>query len=414
LRLICDRDYPWPSQVRLGYPRELEAVVMRALAKDRADRWQSAREMQGALEEFVRRERLGVSTIALSQFMQGLFEEKLASQREALLQGKQLADIIALETPAESVANLPQTGATTTNPAMHTLGNLGPARQKWGGLAAAAAGLATALASSGGVWWATHRMGPAQPAAQAAAGLLAITTDPPGASITLDGERRAETTPATIRIAIGTPVRVTLSKDGFEDATRTVSLTDREPSGAMTFALKRGTLTIDVGLNPPVQSTTLLLDSKPYASTTIENVSAGESHKLVVQAPGYAPESLSFVGGANERRHFEITLARAEGSRPADRVAHVAAGAAALPLPLSPAPAPPTTATGKLNVSAKGGWCNVTIDGTPRGPTPIAGIVLPAGAHAVTCTPEGGRALSQSVRIEADATARFAFTLPPQ
>ena len=97
LKLICEREYPLPSQARLGYPRELEVIVMRALAKDRNQRWQSAREMQGALEEFVRKERLAVSTIALSKFMQGLFEDKLASQKEALLQGKQLADIIALE-----------------------------------------------------------------------------------------------------------------------------------------------------------------------------------------------------------------------------------------------------------------------------------------------------------------------------
>ncbi|HEX3345183.1 MAG TPA: serine/threonine-protein kinase, partial [Polyangiaceae bacterium] len=83
LKLICEREYPLPSQARLGYPRELEVVVMRALAKDREQRWQSAREMQAAIEEFVRKERLAVSTIALSKFMQGLFEDKLASQKEA-------------------------------------------------------------------------------------------------------------------------------------------------------------------------------------------------------------------------------------------------------------------------------------------------------------------------------------------
>ncbi|HEY8090282.1 MAG TPA: serine/threonine-protein kinase, partial [Polyangiaceae bacterium] len=106
LKLICEREYPLPSQASMGYPRELEVIVMRALQKDRAQRWQTAREMQAALEEFVRSERLGVSTIALSQFMQGLFADKLASQKEALLQGKQLADIIALEGNADSVSGI--------------------------------------------------------------------------------------------------------------------------------------------------------------------------------------------------------------------------------------------------------------------------------------------------------------------
>ncbi len=96
LKLICDREYPLPSEIREGYPRELEEIVMRALAKDREHRYQSARELQQALEEFVRRERIPVSTIALNHFMQSLFEDTLASQEEALLQGKNAADDIEL------------------------------------------------------------------------------------------------------------------------------------------------------------------------------------------------------------------------------------------------------------------------------------------------------------------------------
>ena len=62
-------------------------------------------------------------------------------------------------------------------------------------------------------------------------------------------------------------------------------------------------------------------------------------------------------------------------------------------------------------MSAHGGWCNVSVDGTPRGPTPVAGIVLSAGSHTVTCTPEGGRTMSTGVRIDPDGTTRYAFTL---
>ena len=77
------------------------------------------------------------------------------------------------------------------------------------------------------------------------------------------------------------------------------------------------------------------------------------------------------------------------------------------------APAAAVTTTGKLNVNARGGWCNVTIDGTPHGPTPIAGVVLPAGSHAVVCTPEGGKALTASVHVEPDSTARYSFPIAP-
>ena len=54
-------------------------------------------------DELVRRERIPVSTIALTQFMQSLFEDKLASQEEALQQGKQAADIIELQEKMDGV-----------------------------------------------------------------------------------------------------------------------------------------------------------------------------------------------------------------------------------------------------------------------------------------------------------------------
>src|SRR6185503_14518407 len=84
LKLICDKDYPLPSQVRPGYPPALERIVMKALAKKREERYQSSREMQGDLEAFVREERIPVSQVSLTKWMQSLFEEKLAQQKEAL------------------------------------------------------------------------------------------------------------------------------------------------------------------------------------------------------------------------------------------------------------------------------------------------------------------------------------------
>jgi serine/threonine-protein kinase len=421
LRLICDRDYPSPSQVRFGYPRELEAIVMRALSKDRMHRWQSAREMQGALEEFVRRERLGVSTIALSQFMQGLFEEKLATQKEALLQGKQLADIIALQSPEplDSVTNLETHGATTSTPAMHSLAAPPPPQpgRAWVGAVIGATGAAAVLSvAAGALWWKHHNAELASLTAMTdgplARGSIAIASDPPGAAIAINGERRAEKTPATIaKLSLGQPYQITLSKDGFEDTSQTVTLTDGEPSSAMSLSLQRGMLTVDVALNPPVPAVTVVLDNKPYPSTTIDKVTAGESHRLVVQAPGYASQSLSFVGSPDEHKHLEVTLPRADSPHAFDRPARGGGPGvvAAMPAPAAAAPA----ATGKLNVSAHGGWCNVVVDGAARGPTPIAGIVLPAGSHTVSCTPEGGKALSASVKVEADSTARYAFSLAP-
>jgi hypothetical protein len=298
LKLIVDEDYPLPSQVCLGYPRELEVIVMRALAKDRAQRWQSAREMQGAIEELVRKERLPVSTIALSKFMQGLFEEKLASQKEALLQGKQLADIIALDSGPESTGGAEShgrsmsmtTGDSTRMPAGKPASR---GRGVWIG------GAAAALLSAGAVVWWTRTPAPAAPSPMPASVAAPIVWLP--------------------------------------------------------------------------------------AAEAIASVAAG------APAAAVAPDDTATA----------TSVSPTTSAAPAARAA---------PRPLAAAPA---TATGKLNVSARGGWCTLSIDGAPRGPTPVAGVVLPAGRHTVTCTPEGGSPMSASVKVEPDATARYSFTLAP-
>jgi serine/threonine protein kinase len=307
LKLICDRDYPTPSQVRDGYPPALEAIVMRALEKKREDRWQSTREMQAALEEFVRNERVPVSNIALSQFMQRLFADKLASQKEALLQGKQLADIITLERGAESASGH---GAGSQSQSFSVAGT-------------------SARAVSEG----SSKRGSAWMAAAAAVALFAVAG-------TLWMWKRGERTqaPAAAASAASSAQPVTSAIE----AASTVAQAAAAPSTAPQD--------LDVSSRAPAATATPVAAQKPSRG----------------QAGAHAP----------------------------------------------PPPAPAPVGTGKLNVSAHGGWCNVGVDGTPRGPTPVAGIVLPAGTHTVTCTPEGGRTLSAGVHVDPDGTTRFAFTLP--
>jgi len=301
LKLICDREFPLPSQARFGYPRELEVIVMRALAKDRTQRWQSAREMQGAIEEFVRKERLAVSTIALSKFMQDLFEDKLASQKEALLQGKQLADVIALERSSDSMGSIDtRTPISSTGGAARTLTEVRPPRGR--GLWIAAVATTTVLTAAGITLWARH-----------------------GAT--------GATPPAPVPVV------------AFEPAAQTSTPPAQEPSSTAGVVLP--------GNAPPAESTLA-------ATPASKGAAAPRSQEKPAQATAPA----------------------------------VAAG------------------SGKLNVAARGGWCNVAIDGASRGPTPVAGVVVSAGTHTVTCTPEGGRPLSASVKVETDATARYSFVIP--
>ena len=244
LRLICERDYPRPSDVRADYPIDLEPIVMKALAKDVADRYQSAREMQADLEAFVRRHQIAVSHIALNQFMQGLFEDKLAMQKEALLQGKQLADIIemqhAMSAPALDDVDASGRHATSTQSmpaAAHTVTDVSAQshRKSRSGLVI---GLLVGIIALGGVGGVVGylivkkkgmeeaaRSAAASPAAPVVKGSLVLESDPPGASIWINGDLRAEVTPATItQLPTGVALDVKLTMDGFEQVREQLTL----------------------------------------------------------------------------------------------------------------------------------------------------------------------------------------------
>jgi serine/threonine-protein kinase len=425
LRLICEREYPRPSDVRSDYPPDLEPIVMKALAKDANERYQSAREMQADLEGFVRRHQIAVSHIALNQFMQSLFEDKLALQKEALLQGKQLADIIemqhAMSSPdlndvdasgrhATSTQSMPAAARTVTDmsAAAHRPSRSGLVI----GIVAGVLGLAVMGGALGYLLVKNKNDGGARAATAsgnllaASKGSLALESDPPGASIWINGDLRAEVTPATIaQLPTGVALDVKLTMDGFEHAREQVTLKADEAKGPahMKLDLKKGAVVVEVKVAPAGLSPVFVLDGKTVAGPRIEAVTSGVSHKLVVSAPGFTEQSVSFTGSAMETKQLDIALEKApekHAATPGRTSAAAATAAAAQPV-----------GAGKLNVGASGGWCNVTVDGAARGATPVAGLELSAGTHRVTCTTADGKAQSASVNVPVDGTARYKFTL---
>ena len=424
LRLICEREYPRPSDVRSDYPMGLEPIVMKALAKDARDRYQSAREMQSDLESFVRHHQIAVSHIALNQFMQSLFEDKLAIQKEALLQGKQLADIIEMQHAMTSGHDANDVDASGRHPsstnsmpaAARTVTDLSAVshRSSKGGLIVGLMAAAFVLASvGGGVGYllvkkkglddtARAATGPESPRVPVIVkGSIALESDPPGASIWINGDLRAEVTPATIvALPTGVPLDVKLTMDGFEQVHTQVSLRPDEPS-KVHVELKKGSVVVELKVTPEAAAPLFALDGKSVTGPRLEGVTSSISHKLVISAPGYVEQTVSFSGNAMETKRLDVALEKAPEPRHGTGKPVVNGGAP---------PAVPA-GVGKLNVGAAGGWCNVTVDGAARGATPVAGVELPAGPHRVTCTTADGKAQAATVTVPADGTARYRFTL---
>jgi serine/threonine-protein kinase len=88
MKRIVAGDCVLPSVVVPGYPRELEAIVLTAMANDPNARFQTAQEMIEALDAFAVRAKLTGSNTAMGRFMVQLF----GSKREPWVEGANATD----------------------------------------------------------------------------------------------------------------------------------------------------------------------------------------------------------------------------------------------------------------------------------------------------------------------------------
>ncbi len=79
---IVNHDAPSPRSVDPQYPSALEAIVMRALQRDPAERFQTALELREALETFVFAEGLHASAPRLAKLMRKLFPPASTVERD--------------------------------------------------------------------------------------------------------------------------------------------------------------------------------------------------------------------------------------------------------------------------------------------------------------------------------------------
>ncbi len=239
LDAICKEPITPPSRLVEGFPPALEAIVMKALAKDAADRFATAAEMRRELLEVARE--LPNPVEALAERMQRWFEERIAEKEDMLRRvgdGDQVMQVPAGE--VEDDVPVPTVPEVTEGPAAR--GEPSPARSRvWPMLVVAV--LAAAALSFGAVrlaMRATPRaeallIAPAESppnavvsttvgsaASSQAEVLLHVESRPPGAHVLADGAERG-ITPVDLRLARGsTPVMLELRRTGFAATTQSV------------------------------------------------------------------------------------------------------------------------------------------------------------------------------------------------
>jgi len=119
-------------------------------------------------------------------------------------------------------------------------------------------------------------------------GLLRIASDPPGASIALDG-RYAGTTPAALALAPGREHRIAISKAGYASAARTARLRAGEESTInVTLNSEQGR----VILNVEPRDAILSIEGRPLGPAHGTHQLAAVATLLEIQREGFQPEQL--------------------------------------------------------------------------------------------------------------------------
>jgi len=189
LNAVAGERPPRPSRLVADYPRELEKVVMKTLARSRDERWASAGELADAIDEVARRRKWPLGTSLISELVAREFSEEVAAWRVAQAGGTSLGDHLAAQrecavVPAsdDEIESGVATAIGTPRPRegrkLHRLRRREPApRRRWW---VAALGTAAGLAAAGvAVAWGVASRPDAAPAAEPGHAAGSATAAPP-------------------------------------------------------------------------------------------------------------------------------------------------------------------------------------------------------------------------------------------
>ena len=106
-----------PSEAVPGIPKALDAIVFKALARKRDDRFSTAGELQLALEEFLQQEKLHGTSAHLAAFMRDVYAEELEEERFAAEPTMIFFDPRLMARPGHPAPKAPATASQARVPA---------------------------------------------------------------------------------------------------------------------------------------------------------------------------------------------------------------------------------------------------------------------------------------------------------
>jgi serine/threonine protein kinase len=418
-----------PSELVAGFNRDLEAVILKAMEKDPARRYQTASHMREELTQFLQRIPSPPGDRELAAYLNGLFPERRS--KSAVFK---LAPLISLPPPMASVSKV---GGISEYQQAHVEDALLPSWSQLQGRAPAAPAPSAAPAVPP-VAPAPRAPIPAPPATTAAAvtrrrltalpialvllllaggavalyltllrparASLSLTSAPAGATILLDGVDTGQRTPARLEgLALDRDHSLSLRHAETAEVRRSFRFErGGEHRHHFVLGLERERLTVTS--TPPACD--LLVDEELRGQTPLTlQLPRGRKYVVQLRKVGFLPKVIQHYAELRE-----ATLQIALDPEPEKKPARPRPG----PTPRTPEKGPALTGgTGVLEIdTALRG--KVLIDGRLVGRTPEFRLVLPAGSYSVTVIPDGTKIKhSATITVSEKQTHRLRLTGAP-
>ncbi|MCC7381279.1 MAG: serine/threonine protein kinase [Deltaproteobacteria bacterium] len=313
LEMITRRRIAPPSEIAENLPPGLEAIIMRALAKDQTERYQTAQELQLALEEFVRGQPSSATTTDVARYMRELFENKIDEKRRLCEQA------MRLELPEEDFGEeaTEQARAVHRGPGTTPRPSPSPGRR----IVIDGIPLGTPVvaapppprADETSPMRAAPFLTPGLPPHQTPFGAPPPGYSAPGAHSNLfPGTTVDEGTLWFPRLVIGLALAVILVAGGYliRELFRPAPSEEQSSTPGAGAAARLGRVTV---LSVPPGARVLLNDQAlpgdPVTPLEIGNLVYGETYRLRVERTGHEPaEHVLVMGGAQDEQRIEVNL----------------------------------------------------------------------------------------------------------
>lgn len=350
---------PLPSSITADMPAELEAKLLKALAREVIERYQNASDLEADLGSILFELLRTDPALSLRQFMHSLFKAEIDAEHKSEIEEETISVQLEQETSAEDIksaeAQKSKTPVKTRPSELKSFRVQEPAKKNVYKYVIAASAAVVAIVIAGFMFWPGTSSQP--PTAAPAATMQPVAAPQPGA----EEQTNAIQMPAPLD---GNKIEQNTSSPQTAKQQDKIQKSPVEEN--------EGGLTINA-----MPWADVYVDGKAYGTTpkTIEDLKAG-SHKVRLESPNFPPWET------------RVVISKGETAK----VSHKFGG------------------FGKLVVNASP-WGNVYVDGSLKGQTPLTIEKVPAGKHQIKVSREGFEEFSRNVEIGEGAAEQLSVSL---